>query len=182
MRCWIDVHNDGDLRHLLYEYDESVDPSLLVEIYEAIIKEDEKLTSNNNYDQHLINMDKVIWDGYYINAVSVTIQCLESGRKDLAQKLINEFKLKVKLDDNKLIDRKAIDVLSRLVKSINNKHKMRNLRDKGQKKTKSSWENMQVYIHQVLNILPDYNCTVALYRSYENAARRKVELEKQRRK
>jgi hypothetical protein len=178
MRLWVDIHNLNDKRYLLKVYDESVDESLLIEAYDKIAAEDQKLSGSEVFDEHYHNIDKKLWEGYNINIIYLTKQCLEMGRKDLAKTLIDDFRLKIKLDEKKIIDRKAIYQLERLMKSINNRVKMRELREGDNKKPDITYESMQVNIQSVLEILPDYNCSVALFREYEKSAKRRIELQK----
>jgi hypothetical protein len=178
MRLWIEVHSKNDKRYLLVEYDESIDENLLTEAYDKIAAEDEKLSGTDAFQKHYHDADRKLWDGYNVNIILLTIKCLELNRKDLAQKIIDDFKLKVKIDHEKVIDKAAIDSLLRLLKSINNRQKMKELRDKGNVKPDVTWESIQVYIHEVLGLLPDYNCTVALCREYQKSTKRKIEQQK----
>lgn len=177
MRSFLDIHNTGDLRHLLYDFNSEVDVDLLVPIYEKIISEYVKLSGNDGYYKFLQKKDIELWDDYVIRAITITINCVQFGFNDLAKNMIQEFNLKIKID--KKNTKNTISQLERKIKSITNKYKVKALNQRKQETKESTWGEMQVYIHRIIGVMPHFDCTVEQYTGYKNVANQKIAAQSQ---
>lgn len=177
----VQIFNTGDLRHLLIEYDEAVEHGLLIPFFDTIMQEFEQIKGSDDYSHHLEKVDDNLWKEYLIGACALTISCINLGSKDKAELMIEKFNLRIKLNEDKIIDRDAIRKLEAKIKQIRTTLKIKQAEEERDRQTskKVSWEQLRAGIHTGLNVLPEYDCSVSQYLAYEiqlkelNAARKK---------
>lgn len=171
MRLLVEIFNTGDLRYLLKEYDEEISNTQLMPYFDVIMAEFEDIKGSREYSSYLEKLDDKLWKEYLIRAYLLTARCIEWGMKDDAQLMIREFKLKVKLNHEKAIDRAALGTIERRIKQIKTTLKINEEQDKEEKEQGKNveWEDMIVSIHTSLDVQIDYDCSVKLYTSYEKS-------------
>jgi hypothetical protein len=182
MRSLIDVFNTSDIRHILIDYDSEYDTELLIEPFDKIMDEYGKLSGDNSYKKEIEKIDIKLYEYYLLKVIKLAIQCLQLGNNEFYRELDEAWNLKVKVNEDKLIDRKAIEALERKYKSITNKHKIAELKKREKEKNDVQWEDKIVFIHRTLEIKPEYNCTVAQYLSYEKSAKQLINARNEARK
>lgn len=180
MHQWMNVFNEGDLRYILIEYDESISNTDLTPYFDVLMQEDEALKGSSDYDIHLQKVDDTLYKEYVIRACTIIIYCISYGMKEEANKLITDFDLNIKLDEKKIVDKNAIAKLESKIKQIRTVLKINEIQEKEDPSygKKAVWEDKIVYIHQITGVQMDYNCSVALYRSYEKMADRIIKARK----
>jgi hypothetical protein len=180
MRLLVEVFNTGDYRHLLIKYDESVTDDELKPYFDIIMEEYQKLSGNSEYSYHLQKLDDRLYKELVIRSCSLTISCIRLGCKEDAKALIDDFKLRVKIDDSKVVDYKAIGVLTKKIKQIQTSFKINEIQEQEDKSKQKSveWEDMIVHIHSTLSVQIDNDCSVKLYLSYEKQAERVINAKK----
>lgn len=141
--------------------------------FDDLMAEYDSLKGTDEYALHLEKIDNKIHKEYLIRACLFTIVCLQYGLKEDAASLIKDFNLKIKLDDKKLIDKEAIAKLEKKIKQLKTVLKVNEIQEaeESQSNKKTVWEDLIVYIDQVVGTKVDYNCPVALYLSYEKQAK-----------
>jgi hypothetical protein len=173
MRILIDIFNKKDITLLLKKPDDSYPLEDLRIVLDNIMVEYESLSGENNYSMFYQIEGMKEWENYRLKAIELAIKGLELGFKEDVQRLIDAFKFKVALS-KKLIDRAAINKLTLLYKSIKNRQKVKKANEDEKKQKEGDvaivWEDKMSFIHRVLDRLPKYNCSVALYLSYEKQA------------
>lgn len=154
----------------------------LIQAYDLILKEYDELRGTNEYKKHFEKLDGTLWDLYLIDAIKLTESCLKivdtkNGKFNttLASQLIDEFNIrhngkKVEIEE-KGLNKKAISTLEMVRKGIENKILIRNEKEKAKEKTIQLWEDARVYIQIILGILPEYDCSVTQFISYEKSAK-----------
>lgn len=177
MRLFIDIYNSelevvvkGDeafqiynIRYILREYDENYPIVELMPYFDKIMEEHQILSGQKSNTNHFQKLDSQKWIEYKKTGIKLAIMSIQLGYKQGAIDIINSLKLKIQ---------PTIGALERKYKSINNRLKLQ--LGKEQEKIKESktrekliWNDLRVKIHQALKIMPDYNCSVSLYLSYE---------------
>jgi len=172
MRILIEIFNDKDISLLLHKPDKDYPLTELMSILDDIMVEYEKLSGESQYSKYYEIQGAKEWENYRLKSIELAIKGLEIGFKEDVQELIDSFRFKIKLS-NKLIDRVAINKLENLAKSIKNRQKVKaaNEKKEGESEVNVSWEDKITFIHRAINVMPKYNCSVALYLSYEKQAK-----------
>lgn len=175
MHQWIETFNAGDLRYILIEYNKDVNEEDLRPYFDVLMREDEVLSQSDGYSHHLEKIDDRLYKRLQITALKLCLTCIELGLKQEAIKIIEEFNFRIKINNEKLIDINAISSINKCISQIQTTLKLNEAQEKEEriKEKNTVWEDLMVYIHQVLNISIDYNCPVSLYRSYEKQAKAK---------
>jgi hypothetical protein len=181
MKRLVKIHNTGDIRYLLHDYESNYNKAKLINIYHDIMQEYDELTATDNYSKFFQDIDTELWDSHLLSVIGIAQQCLRvldpetlKPNTEQAQLLINEFNLrldgrKIEVNESNLVE--ADEKLERLWRVVDGRMKIKKIREEeGKKKEKKtiSWEKMRVKIHANLKILPDDNCTVTQYLAYES--------------
>lgn len=184
MRNLVKIHNTGDVRWLLYEYDKDYPLTDLMPVYDEIMQEYEKLSGGNNYQRHLEESDSYLWEIDLLYAIELTRRCLRiidlntnTVKIDTANKLIDSFNLR--LDGKKInVTTENLDEsdkkLERLYKSINSRLEIKKIKSKEEKninKMTINWTKIQVRLeYKLKRTIPD-DITVSKYLEYDNISK-----------
>jgi len=185
MRLLVKILNSGDLRYLLHEYDKDYQANELVSVFDSIMIEYDTLRGTSDYSKQLQKIDEALYQNLQLNAICVVIQCLsfpyilEKNHVNTAKNIIDEFNLryngkKIEINSEYIHD-KEIKILENLYKSIENTAFIRAEKEKSKEGKDITWEKMRIYIQKSLDILPEKDCSVAMYVEYENLAKQLAE-------
>lgn len=181
MRLFLKLNKD--LRYLLHEYDSEFPEEELVEVYESIMNEYQKLSGNVEYGHYFERLDTTLWDYKLLNAIELTKMCLRTLNTntgflciDEAKRLVSEFNLKLngkKIEIKELSANKEANLqLDSLQKSIQNRIIIRQAKEKEEREKESNkqevtWNKLKIQIQFALKMEISNNCSVADFVSYQ---------------
>jgi hypothetical protein len=170
MRLLIDCFNESTPKYLLFDINDQVDEQELIAAFDKIVLEYEDLKKTREYQNHLQKEDSKIYRKYQYLALHVALHAVTLKNFKSANEIIEAFKFDIKPEPESILH---------LIKSFENIFEIEKINQAKEIKEPTNWEDMRVFIHQTLNILPEYDCTVAQYCSYEKSA---ISLIEQRKK